>query len=38
MFQTFIDDPDPRPLWLLVGTPLVHGPELSSRRAEHSLL
>ena len=30
--------PDPRPLWLLVGTPLVLGPELASRRAEHSLL
>ena len=29
---------DPRPLWLLVGTPLVLGPELASRRAEHSLL
>ena len=29
-------DPDPRPLWLLVGTPLVFGPELASRRAEHS--
>ena len=28
--------PDPRPLWLLVGTPLVLGPELDSRRAEHS--
>ena len=28
--------PDPRPLWLLVGTPLVLGPELASRRAEHS--
>ena len=27
---------DPRPLWLLVGTPLVLGPELASRRAEHS--
>ena len=30
--------PDPRPLWLLVWTPLVLGPELTSRRAEHSLL
>ena len=30
--------PDPRPLWLLVWTPLVLGPELASRRAEHSLL
>ena len=30
--------PDPRPLWLLVGTPLVLGPELASRRAEHILL
>ena len=30
--------PDPLPLWLLVGTPLVLGPELASRRAEHSLL
>ena len=30
--------PDPRPLWLLVGTPLVLGPELASIRAEHSLL
>ena len=29
--------PDPRPLWLLVGTPLVLGPEFASRRAEHSL-
>ena len=29
---------DPRPLWLLVGTPLVLGTELASRRAEHSLL
>ena len=29
---------DPRPLWLLVGTPLVLGPELASRRGEHSLL
>ena len=28
--------PDPRPLWLLVGTPLVLPPELGSRRAEHS--
>ena len=28
--------PDPRPLWLLVGTPLDLGPELASRRAEHS--
>ena len=28
--------PGPRPLWLLVGTPLVLGPELASRRAEHS--
>ena len=30
--------PDPRPLWLLVETPLVPGSELASRRAEHSLL
>ena len=30
--------PDPRPLWLLVGTPLVLGPELASRWAEHILL
>ena len=30
--------PDPRPLWLVFGTPLVLGPELASRRAEHSLL
>ena len=30
--------PDPRPLWLLIGTPLVLGPEIASRRAEHSLL
>ena len=30
--------PDPRPLWLLVGNRLVLGPELASRRAEHSLL
>ena len=29
---------DLRPLWLLVGTPLVLGPEHASRRAEHSLL
>ena len=28
--------PDPRPLWSLVGTPSVLGPELASRRAEHS--
>ena len=28
--------PDPRPLLLLVGIPLVLGPELTSRRAEHS--
>ena len=28
--------PDHLPLWLLVGTPLVLGPELPSRRAEHS--
>ena len=28
--------PDPRPLWLLVGTPLVLGPELASSRAENS--
>ena len=28
--------PDPRPLWLLVRTPLVLGPALASRRAEHS--
>ena len=30
--------PDPRPLWLLVGTTSVLGPELASRQAEHSLL
>ena len=29
--------PDPRPLWLLVGTPSAVRPELTSRRAEHSL-
>ena len=28
--------PDPRPLRLLVGTPEVLGPEIASRRAEHS--
>ena len=28
--------PDPPPLWLLVGTLLVLGPELAFRRAEHS--
>ena len=28
--------PDPRPLWLLVGTPLVLELELASRRVEHS--
>ena len=28
--------PDSRPLWLLVGTPLVLGPELASRLVEHS--
>ena len=28
--------PDPRPLWLLVGSPLVLWPELASRRAEQS--
>ena len=28
----------PRPLWLLFGTPSVHGPELASKRVEHSLL
>ena len=27
-----------RPLWLLVGAPLVLGPEFASRRAEHGLL
>ena len=31
-------DSDPRPFWLLVGTPLVLGPELASRRGEHILL
>ena len=31
-----IQGPDPRPLLLLVGTPLVLRPELTSRRAEHS--
>ena len=30
--------PYPRPLWLLVGTPLVLWPELASRWAEHSLI
>ena len=30
------EGPDSRPLWLLVGTPLVLRPELASRRAEHS--
>ena len=30
--------PDPRPLLLLIGTPLVLGPELASRRVERSLL
>ena len=30
--------PDLRLFWLLVGTPLVLGPELASRRLEHSLL
>ena len=29
---------DPRPLWLLVGTPSVLAPELVSRRAEHWIL
>ena len=29
--------PNLRPLWLLVGTPSAIGPELASRRAEHSL-
>ena len=29
--------PDPRRFWLLVATPLVHGPDLASIRAEHSL-
>ena len=29
--------PDLRPLWLLVGTPSAIRPELSSRRAEHSM-
>ena len=28
--------PYPRPLWLLVETPLVLGPEFASRRAEHN--
>ena len=28
--------PDPRPSWLLVGTPFVLGPELAFRQAEHS--
>ena len=31
-----IQGPDPLPLWLLVGTPLVLWPELASRQAEHS--
>ena len=30
--------PDPRPLSLLVGTPLILGPALASRRVDHSLL
>ena len=30
--------PDPRPLWLLVETPLVLGLDIASRRAEHILL
>ena len=30
--------PYPRPLWLLVGTPLILGHELASRRAEHRLV
>ena len=30
--------PDPRPLWLLVGTPLVLWRELASKRVQHSLL
>ena len=30
--------PDPRLIWLLVGTPLVLGPELAYGRAEHCLL
>ena len=30
--------PDPRPLWLLVGTPLVLRPELASRWAARNLL
>ena len=29
--------PDPRPLWLLIWTPSVLGPELASRQAEHSV-
>ena len=29
--------PDPHPLWLLVGNPVVIRPALASRRAEHSL-
>ena len=29
---------DPRPLWLLVGIPLVLVPELASRRTDHSLI
>ena len=32
------EDPDPRPLLLLVGIPLVLGPELASIWAEYSLL
>ena len=28
--------PDPCPFWMLVGTPLVLGPDLASKRAEHS--
>ena len=34
----YLFDLHPPPLWLLVGTFLVIGPELASRRAEHSLL
>ena len=36
--QQGIQGPGPRSLWLLVGTPLVFGPELASTWADHSLL
>ena len=37
-FFSWRHGPDPRPLWLLVGTPLVLRHEPTSIRAEHSLL